>query len=229
MRPRRLVFWTWLNHWPWKRRGSTGEDWTRNRFDLWQRTALASIQAQTVTDWKYVLICSTAQQQLTRSFRSRITDKRVTLVHGGEERRWRARLSPAALYVAARLDSDDLYHPNAGVLLLRHARKKGQSLQFNQGYAWDEAEAKLYSWTQSSSPFYAQVTRGADYRRAPKVERPHHTAAAFRRATKLAPGHFVVTLHDANTSTSLRSGPLGPEITGSVRDRVVTAFGLGVS
>lgn len=228
MKQRRLLFWSWLNHWPWRRApGPEGEAWTRERFRLWKRTALASIRAQTTTDWRYALLCSPEQQELTRSLAMEIADPRVSVVHGGEERAWRSRLSPATLYVVARLDSDDRYHPNAGARFLRHGvGKAGAWLQFNSGYAWDEDEAKLYSWVQSSSPFYAQVVSGSQYRRARRVERPRHTEPALARARGLAPGHFVVTLHGGNTSTSLRTGSLGAEITGARRQRAIEAFGL---
>lgn len=227
MKQRRLLFWSWLNHWPWKRQGPGGEAWTRARFLLWKRTALASAQSQTVDDWRYALICSPAQRELTRSFQAEIGDKRVTIVHGGEERGWRARLPASTLYVSARLDSDDRYHPKAGQLLLRHGvGKRGRWLQFNSGYAWDQTQERLYTWEQPSSPFYAQVVRGSEFRRAIKVARPRHTEPMLNGARRLAPGHFVVTLHDGNTSTNLRTGSLGREVEGERRLAVVEAFGL---
>lgn len=227
MKQRGLVFWSWLNHWPWKRRGAAGEQWTRERFELWKRTALTSLQSQTVTDWRYALICSPAQEGLTRALRSEIDDSRVTIVHGGEERAWRSRLPSARLYVVARLDSDDRYHPKAGALLMRQAfGKDDRWLKFKNGYAWDQAEEKLYDWVQSSSPFYAHVVNGTDYQRSARVPRPRHTEPMLSRARGMAPGHFIVTLHSGNTSTNLRTGALGREIQGERRLAVVEAFGL---
>jgi hypothetical protein len=225
VKQRRLAFWSWLNHWPWKRRGPEGEEWTVRRFALWKRTALRSLQDQSVTDWRYALICSPEQRELTRFFE--VDDKRVTIVHGGEERSWRARLPGAPVYVVARLDSDDRYHPDAGSLLLRPTSgRAGSWLQFNSGYAWDEEAARLYAWDQPSSPFYAQVVKGNEFRRAIRVPRPRHTEPVLSGARRLAPGRFVVTLHGANTSTSLRTGTLGREILGERKEAVVEAFGL---
>lgn len=223
-----LVFWSWLNGAAIRRRALT-RAWIERRFMLWKRTALASVLAQTTTNWRYALICDPRAERFTAPLRDRIADKRVTLVHNGaEEAAWRAVLPRADQYVVARLDSDDRYHPRAGGLYLRCAGKWGSRvpyLQFNSGYAFHDPSTKLYAWKQRSSPFYAHVF-GPAYRTGPVPRHLDHNEV-HEQARGLPAGFFMVTLHGANTSTGVRSAPLGAELLPPRARRVLRIFQIG--
>ncbi len=221
----RVVFWSWLNAW-----GNKDEAWVRGRFDLWKRTALRSVLAQSKSDWRYVLVCGRQHAAVTRGLRTEIEDSRVSLVHAGaEERAWRSRLPSSRLYVAARLDSDDLYDPSVAAELARAARRKGTWLRYVRGFAWSAAEGRLFRWRQPTSPFYAQVEEGYSFRKAMRADRPRHNSQVLAAAGGLSSDKFVVTLHGHNTSTGPTSRYMGAEITGGTRDAVVARFGLEVT
>lgn len=222
-----LVFWSWLNRATFLR-AAKGPRWIQRRFRLWKQTAMASIQRQSITDWRYVLICHPASARYTEPLREQIDDPRIALVHDGEEEKaWRAALPKADRYVVARLDSDDRYHPSVGARYLAHAhRTRGRRsyLQFGRGFAYVMATGELFDWKQSSSPFHAQIL-GPEYRGLEVPPCISHAKVAGR-ALALPGACFVVTIHGANTTTNLRSSCVGEPIGGARARRVARAFGL---
>lgn len=222
-----LVFWSWLN-WTSFRAASKTRGWILNRFALWERTAMNSIMRQSVADWHYMLLCDPACAKITEPLKERITDPRISIVHGDEEEReWRRNLPLAEKYVVARLDSDDRYHPQAGRGFLRNAMRATPQrpyLQYNVGFAHDHVRNQLFDWTQRSSPFVAMVL-GAQYRQRSRIRfLPHHKIAEV--ATALGGGYFMVTIHGNNTSTRSTCGCIKDPLSSARALSVAKQFGI---
>jgi hypothetical protein len=218
--PARLLFWSWFDVHPWLTERRT-EAWIEYRFRHWLAFTLPSILAQEEGDFSYWLVCDPEGRALTEPLRAAIRDARVELVYADECPARFSRLPGAERHLLARIDSDDMYHPSvAGKLLQTRART--EFLQFNDGYACDLRSGTMRAWKSRSSPFYCHVY-GDELRRLSVWEEPEHTSVR-PRATVLGDGHFLVTVHDRNTSSSLRgAAPVGD----ALRRRVLAAFGLG--
>jgi hypothetical protein len=216
----RLLFWSWFDVHPWLTERRTPA-WIEYRFRHWLAYTLPSILGQDEADFRYWLVCDPEGRALTEPLRASIRDDRVELVYADECPARFQRLPGAERHLLARLDSDDMYHPSvAGKLLSRRART--EFLQFNDGYACDLRSGAMREWKSHSSPFYCHVY-GDDLRRRSAWEEPDHTTVR-PWATVLGGGHFLVALHDRNTSSVLRRGaPVGD----ALRQRVFAAFGLG--
>ena len=217
-----LLFWTWFNTLGFGPARET-EQWTETRFRFWLAFTLRSILDQQVEDWRYWLVCSRALRHLTEPLRKAITDPRVELVYDDECVGRLARLDPAERYLLTRVDSDDLYHRAAASTLLG-ARSRTPFLQFNHGFAVDAATADVLPWRSRSSPFYTHVY-GEEVRRLDTWTEPDHTTVA-RSATVLGPGHFLVSLHGANTSTT-RAHAAGPAYPAARSAAILEPFGIG--
>jgi hypothetical protein len=216
-----LLFWSALDLHRWKP-DRTGPRWIEYRFRHWLAYTLPSILAQHEADFRYWLICDPARRELTEPLRAAIRDDRVLLVYADECASMLRRLPHRKRNLVARIDSDDLYHPAvAGDLLTR--RHTNRFLQFNEGYACDVRTGNLRRWTSRSSPFYCQVY-GDELRLRRRWGEPNHTTVR-RQATVLRPGRVLVTLHDENTSSSIRvdTAPIAP----ARRRAVLERFGLG--
>ena len=130
-------------------------------------------------------------------------------------------LPPRSRYLLARLDSDDMYHPRvAGALAGRQPR--ATFLQFNRGFACDIRTGQVRQWVSRSSPFYCEV-RGEEIRSSHWAE-PDHTKVR-PQAEVLGPGHFLVLLHEQNTSSTIDIG--GEQLHAEAARRTLRAFGLG--
>lgn len=234
MRPCQVVFWSWLNVHSFTAQVRT-QAWTDKRIALWKRTALASIRAQSMGTWRYVLFCNPALRHLTAKLEAEFAaDPQVFVVYaswsrgvmvGEGQSTFRSVLPESGRYVLARLDSDDRYHPGAAAQLAAASKlgPKRPWLQFNRGYAHRLGTRQVYEWVQRSSPFYARVY-GPEFR-DPSVAwaaPPHNTLKG--KARGLPRGYFVVTVHGRNTSTSLRS--VGKALNPTRAMRVIRRFRL---
>jgi hypothetical protein len=215
-----LLFWSSLDLHPWRRERRA--EWIEYRFRHWLAFTLPSILGQRVGDFRYWLVCDPAGRSITEPLREAIRDERVQLVYADECPALLRRLPAAERHLVARIDSDDLYHPDvAGDLLDRRATTR--FLQFNRGHACDVRSGRLCGWRVRSSPFYCQVY-GDELRALEAWGEPNHSTVR-PLAEELGPGRFLVTIHDANTTSSLplRAAPLPDRR----RRRVLEAFGLG--
>lgn len=223
-----LVFFSWLNRTSFVG-ASKRMPWIRRRFELWKRTALASIQRQSVREWRYVLVCDPGVRHLTAPLQAEIKDPRVQIIHDGEEERaFRASLPEAQRYIYARLDSDDRYHPRVGSIYCANAHRTTRArpyLQFSRGYAHEIRTGKLYAWSQSSSPFFALVM-GPEFRTLHELPLISHSKVGGI-ATKLGGACFVVSLHDHNTTTTSSTCCVGNAVPLPAARQVGKRFELG--
>jgi glycosyltransferase involved in cell wall biosynthesis len=216
-----LLFWSSLDLQAWRR--DRRAEWIEYRFRHWLAFTLPSILAQRVGDFRYWLVCDPAGRAITERLAQAIKDDRVRLVYADECPALLRRLPAADRHLVARLDSDDMYHPDvAGDLLERRATTP--FLQFNRGHVCDVRSGQLCGWKARSSPFYCHVY-GDELRTQDPWSEPNHSTVR-PLAEELGPGRFLVTIHDGNTTSSLplRSVPLDDRR----RRRVLEAFGLGV-
>jgi glycosyltransferase involved in cell wall biosynthesis len=216
-----LLFWSSLDLHPWRRERRA--EWIEYRFRHWLAFTLPSILGQRVGDFRYWLVCDPAGRSITEPLTETIRDDRVQIVYADECPALLRRLPAAERHLVARIDSDDMYHPDvAGDLLDRRATRR--FLQFNRGHACDMRSGHLCGWRVRSSPFYCQIY-GDELRALEAWAEPNHSTVR-PLAEELGPGRFLVTIHDANTASSLplRAAPLPDRR----RRRVLEAFGLGV-
>lgn len=219
--PSLLLFWSPFDSMPWGSERHTPE-WIEHRFAHWQAYTLGSILRQTEPDFRYWLVMNPANRALTEALRTRVGDERVELVYADE---WPARLRglpPCDRYLLARLDSDDLYHPRAAARLLRGPFDR-DFLQFDRGWAWDVDTGEMRDWSSASSPFYCRV-HGEEVRAIGEWSIVNHSTVR-PRARVLGPGHFLVTFHGRNTSSTIARGG-GRPLPAERAAGVLEAFGV---
>jgi hypothetical protein len=221
-RSAQLLFWSWFNTRTFKSSRETAT-WTEERFRFWLAFTLRSILGQREGDWRYWLVCSRALRHLTEPLRAAITDPRVEMVFDDQCCHRLAQLPPASRYLLARIDSDDLYHPVTASTLLKQ-RPTTPFLQFNRGFALDVRTGDVLPWRSRSSPFYTHVY-GEEVRRLEVWEEPNHTTVA-QSATTLGAGHFLVSLHRSNTSTT-RKHAAGGALPAERSRSIAGQFGIG--
>lgn len=196
--------------------------WTDERFRFWETYTCPSILRQSQAGWLYWLLCSDRRRHLTEPLRHRIRDPRVRLVYESEQRRVLSELETAEGYAIARLDSDDVYHPEV-CHELAQAPTNRPFLQYNRGFALDLRSGRLVDWIARSPPFYARVY-GPELRTLGTWEAPNHQTVSTM-ATILETRRFLVLCHQLNTSTRIRRrGPR--EYRGAERDTILSGFGL---
>ena len=217
-----MLFWSWFNVRAFRAERTTAT-WTEARFRFWQAFTLRSILAQREGDWRYWLVCSRELRHLTDPLLPAIVDPRVEMVFDDECCDRLARLRRADRYLMSRIDSDDLYHPLAASTLLKQ-RPTTPFLQFNQGFALDVSNGEVLPWHSRSSPFYTHVY-GEEIRRLGVWDEPNHTTVA-RSATVLGSGHFLVSLHSSNTSTT-RAHASGAALPTERSMTIAAQFGIG--
>jgi hypothetical protein len=221
-RSAQLLFWSWFNVRTFRPARETAT-WTEERFRFWLAFTLRSVLGQREADWRYWLVCSRALRHLTDPLREAITDPRVEMVFDDDCCDRLAKLPQADRYLLARIDSDDLYHPVAASTLLKQ-RPTTRFLQFNRGFALDVRTGEVLPWRSRSSPFYTHVY-GEEIRRLNVWNEPSHTTVA-RSATVLGSGHFLVSLHQSNTSTT-RANAAGGALPSERARAIAGQFGIG--
>jgi hypothetical protein len=97
-------------------------------------------------------------------------------------------------------------------------------LQFNRGFAVDVRNGEVLPWRSRSSPFYTHVY-GEEIRHLDVWAEPNHTTVR-RAATVLGSGHFLVSLHRSNTSTS-RAHAAGGALPVERSRTIAGQFGIG--
>ena len=205
----KLVFWTAFNSYRSSKclRGLpkraahpvTTEAWTKRRAQLFAHFNLPSIMSQTWTDWLYVVLLDPELRCLTDRLLPKPADARVIYAYeDGPALEALRRYDEVALTL---IDSDDMYARTAGA----HVMACGAVWSyFKLGYALEERSGRLWHYdTIGTGPFFA---RRIDPKRIERFDRdkrhPTHVAVENLKPRRLAPGQFVVLLHNVNTSST---------------------------
>jgi hypothetical protein len=224
MLEREVVFYSPFDTRPWRGRRDP-EAWTEKRLAVWRCYTLPSILRQADERWQYWLVCSDGMREVTHPHRRAVEcDPRVRMVYQAQMAERLRSLPPRQVYAFARIDSDDLYHPQV-VNRVRAAKLDRPLLQFNRGFALCAEDGRLYHWQSRSSPFYVQLF-GPEGRSLVSIPDLDHSKVA-PRARCLGPGHFCVLIHSLNTTTSIRNvRPHGEIRSRQLRRRICRQFGI---
>lgn len=193
-----LIFWTPFNTGRFTSERETAS-WTDFRFRLWQRFTAPSIQAQTRAH-RYVLLCDHDLRHLTEPWRLRVEAAGAELVY--DERAWRAALPRVDEIVTLRVDSDDVYHREAGSEAVHVLRMGGfEFVRFSRGYAVNLQVGRqgAWTWNHAASPFVAHLFDGVRFRGMTKWEEPGHRQIHGEGVINTR--RWVVIGHGQNSST----------------------------
>lgn len=237
MKPRRLVIWTSFNRAMFpnihkdktKPHPTLTEGWLRKRFSLWERTAWKSIKAQTYTDFVYVVCCSHLAEPITTRLFGGIKDPRLYLAHGSA-RSVRGKMKQLAEgmdeVITLRLDSDDMYHPQAAQDVMDYRGPK-EWMIFKRGYGYDMATGRLFAYdTKRSGPFFAHRWDGEEWGNRPGVGEIGHHRVWQHKPAILPKFRFVVNITGMNTSTRVTARNFLFEIGGKSAVQARKVFGL---
>jgi len=220
-----LVFWTAFNSYQSEKclRGLPADSphpvttaaWTERRVALWRRFTLPSILAQTVDDWRYVVLLDPALRTLTERLLPEPHDPRVIYCY--EDGPALEALREREEIILALIDGDDMYSRRAGESMLACT---APWMYFKRGYALDRTSGGFWHYdTIGTGPFFARRINPRSMTAFDRDKRhPNHKAVIEQNPAVLADGSFCVVLHGANTSSHpamryvLRDKPADPEI-----------------
>jgi hypothetical protein len=230
------VFWTGFNRAkfneePGKVHCTLTADWNQKRFEHWKRFTWPSIQNQSVQEWRYFVCCDPATRDIVEPLFQQIDDPRLIVDFMGtpesevriEEFRktWRQ-------IVTMRIDSDDMYHPDAALAVKKYLQhhKQVDWVAFKQGYGVVIPNWKLFHYdTRTIGPFFAHRHRGT-FGEGGIVNEPAHKSVKKRNPDILEPGMFMVMVHDTNTTTMARSICFREKMYGYKKQKVLNTFGV---
>jgi hypothetical protein len=219
----RLVFWTAFNSYrseKWLRGKPEGTphpvttpEWTAERVRLWQRYTLPSIQAQTVTDWLYIMLLDPELRNVTDPLLPKLDDPRI--VYAYEDGPALDMLHNESEIIYALIDGDDMYSAQAGQIMLDC---KSEWMYFKHGFALDQRSNTVCRYdTIGSGPFFAHRCDPKTMTVLDRAKRhPTHKAVIGLNPQELPGDNFCVLLHGLNTSSKpemryvLRHKPIKP-------------------
>jgi len=212
-----LVFWTPWNrvqfpechHDKTKQHPTLTEEWTRQRMDIWERTALKSIINQHYTNWFYFVCFNPATQEMIRPHFNRIVkDERVYMDFSETvpSRKKIVEISRQYDFITlVRLDSDDMYHPDAGSEIMSTSSKtKWFMWKEGYGYRWETKHMWIYDCI-GSGPFFGHRMTGLEFGQYPVVKERAHNEVKELNPTMLSNGMFLVSITGMNTTSRVRS------------------------
>lgn len=202
-----------------RRKPGIDSEWLRNRYKLFQRTTLRSLQAQTFQDWELWAsfgVNTTIQDQL--NFTVEVFPGRRVLMSKNDQHApsvsWSKEVPEDVDYVyVTRIDSDDLYGPEA---LQRangcHPDSPGrvEASMFRRGYLHDIQTGEVGVYHGSSTPFHTMMfPRGvfSNPERYAEVDYGDHSVVNTRYPTKVLPDwQFAVLVHGQNFISDMSYG-----------------------
>ncbi len=204
----KLVFWTAFNSYQSSKllqgypegtvHPARTEAWTRRRVELFRKFNLPSILAQTHKDFVYVVLLDPELRHLTEPVLPEVGDSRVWYCY--DDKPDLKALQEYDELVLALIDSDDMYAPTAGEIMMACPDRW---MYFKRGYALEERRGRFWHYnTIGTGPFFA---RRIDPKTMTCFDRdkrhPTHKAVIELKPTVLPSGQFCVLIHDQNTSS----------------------------
>jgi len=185
------------------------ESWIKDRFSIWKHSAMRSISNQTRKDLVYFLCCNAETKEIIDPiFRKHVSDDRIVLDYSEtiESRKRILQIGDNTEEVfLVRLDSDDMYHPEAGERLLNtrnssgwYAWRRGYGLRYETGHMW------RYD-CKGVGPFFAHRMPGHIFSTYPVIKECSHAEVHKFNPTIMDHGHFIVGVHGMNTTTHIRN------------------------
>ena len=220
----RLIFWTPFNRamFPQIHRNkkdihpSLTESWILPRFRIWDKLTWHSIQNQSFSDWRYVVCCHEKSRDITDGLFSTIKDKRLIVCYTNEEKKWVNEIGRGQdRIVSVRVDSDDMYHPQAAAEVLSYAEFGHQYVSFRYGYAMEYATGRMFNYDcGGTGPFFGHIRGNRDWGRCRGINDINHVQIAKYHPLIVPQRRFIVGLTRMNTSTSMGIKNVGRELIG---------------
>jgi hypothetical protein len=242
---RQIVIFSGFNRAIFELAGETGgvpncltEDWISKRANIWKNFTWKSIQNQTCKKWVYCLCCHVKSKELIEKYFSDITDERFHIAYMGtkQEKRVMAKMaSGMQQMVNVRIDSDDMYSPDA-IRIYNDAivRDRTQDwFMFRRGYAYQYEERnkrmKYYSPGHGSTPFFAKRYSVGEWLKQGEIaiKCQHHKVKKLHKPKMLPDGHVLVGIQGTNTTTKFKHPCFSKDyVKGNQKLQVLERFGI---
>ena len=186
------------------------EEWVAERFRIWRDYCWHSIVNQTYKDWIFCLRCDLRSKPLIKKYFRAIKNEKLFVVYEDstqEERLIERFYNGSKNITNVRIDSDDMYHPDALQNLVDAIKRTGEKWYlFKKGYGCvysqmcQSGSMKVYN-PPLSGPFYARMLPRDEWKKdGIKIKIQHHHVCK-KDPVKLKDGMVMVGIHPGNTST----------------------------
>lgn len=205
-----------------RRRAGIDQDWLDARYLFFARHTLPSLTRQTCQDWRLWISCQDGMQDNVALLRSLVPYGTVFSFGDGPLTEadvpftddWQ-RLTAADRVYVTRIDSDDLYSPDA--LDIVQSYRPGQvreteALMFRRGYKYDVRTGQTGVYHNPSSPFHTLIIPGEQFLDAEKYRAiwsvlGDHSKVNDACQTRVLPDwKFTVLTHDRNFLSTMDYG-----------------------
>lgn len=208
----------------------TTRPWIEERMEIWKNTALRSILRQSYDDWIYLVGCDPSTQHIIDPLVKDVHDSRVIMDYMGT-RESIERIKEIALehseIVTLRLDTDDMYHPDAALEVMT-TDLKTEYLVFRRGYAYRHETKHLWKYDCiGTGPFFARRYLNTDeFAKKDVVLEMSHVQVRRTDPDYLSEGKFLVSITKQNTTTKPNSKRFYEKIYQPQKDQVLRTFGV---
>lgn len=209
------------------------EAWCKERVRIWKEGALMGILNQTVSDWRYYLLCDVRTREWLEDELS--VDPRVIplwITYASGEAPWDPQASAQILasdlpkadrYYLFRSDSDDLWHPKVAEETLA-IDTEYPFIVFRKGYIYDRRNNRLKNYYSPSGPMHVHLYNNWP---GPRWSEGAHNHVTQWKFVEGPPDRYMVTVHDANTTTHFETKQCQDLVRlQAEKDRILREFGL---
>lgn len=128
--------------------------WVEERIELFERTTLKSLRAQTFRDFRIWILCSEKNLDITKTYS---WPKDVEVMHDNSQKAV-SELKTDYLSIM-RLDSDDLMHREAMAAVRDNQinSNKRECLIFRNCWEWDRVNSYIHEWIRLAPPFFTHI------------------------------------------------------------------------
>jgi hypothetical protein len=233
----KAIVWTDFNRWKAGKRkeGHFTENplWIAYRMNLLRHYCCASVRRQVVAPLAHVILCNPQTRKTVMEYAKAFKVQPTLLFNKAEEVAFLKKVVlPSDQVAMIRLDSDDMYHPNAvkdfvslgEQLLKRNERPRYSCFRLGYAYNYHTKEMRNYD-TRCVGPFFCHYWHGYDLLTFGQIKDglKHHQ---IKGAAKIGGRRFIVGMHDRNTSSGMRNKFTAELITGLQYKLVREIYGL---
>lgn len=177
-------------------------DWINYRIHVYQQLTLTSLRRQTFGDFDILLQCHEDARPLMRRYTAQLRREGVQVIYDEGQEYFENLHERYNHLILVRIDSDDMYAPEA-LMSMRKSLRKHDAVQCVNGFWWKVSSGKIRRWLKASPPFYAikvprvSVCTFNDV----FVKLSKHGHSSFRKAYSpiiLSSGLFMVVAHEHN-------------------------------
>jgi hypothetical protein len=187
-------------------------EWIARRIDLYLRYSVPSLRRQTVRDFIVWLDCRPGSERDLEAYLPALHEAGVRVTFDGGRELLASFPGEVEHFYITRLDSDDLYAPDA-IELISRLHGEHRASQFYRGYTYDLASGAIHRVARRSPPFYSlrfardEASSSRDFSKwlAPMGSMRGHNVVRDRlRPVPLPDARFCCLRHDANAGQEPR-------------------------